>query len=451
MKKILIVGLGITGMGLIYFFKAEDVFIYAYDKQMRRTGEFSNLDLTDNVKLIIGQNPAGDEEVDEVYISPAVEMSADFVQKFIERKIPVYGELELFCQGADKKNIVSITGTNGKTTTCMLTGSIYERCFGKEHVSLCGNIGHSIAKALKDTDGKNHYVVEASSFQLEQIKDFAPHIGAILNLEEDHISRHKSFEGYIRAKYRIFENQTADDFLVLNHDDEILRNMDEKLSSQIRYFSMKDKDIDGVYLDQNDGYVYSTLSGKPEKLFSKDIINLIGAHNVQNVLAATLIALLDGIDKKTIEGAVRDFSAPAHRMQEVAVIDQVRYINDSKATNPASTIVAIQSIEKPIILIAGGSDKGTSFDKFVMSFSDKIKALLLFGQTKEIIAKTCDKHDFSDYIILNSLKACVKFASKISKPNDTVLLSPACASHDMYESYIQRGEEFCRLVKLLEN
>lgn len=446
MKNIIVVGLGITGVGIVDFFKSQNVMITAYDNRKNLKNMEEDYANYPNVDLKLGKAPTGDEKVDAVYISPSISMEQDYIKKFQKNGVKVWGELELAYENLTTGDFIGITGTNGKTTTTSLVGTIYDKYYQDISYTV-GNIGKSIILAVDKSQGKGKYICEISSFQLESIDKFRPHIAAILNIEQDHLNRHKTMEVYKKEKYKIFKNQKPTDYLILNKDDLNL-DMDKScVKSKILYFSMSEIEEDGIFYNGQDGYIYLKIDNKKTKVMPKDDILLIGSHNIQNVMASILICYLDKIPLDIIVSVVSKFKAIPHRMQLVDIIDDVKYINDSKATNPASVIVAIQGYEKDVILIAGGSEKDTSYTNLVKMIKDKVKKLVLFGKTKYDIAKQCDKEDFKDYVILEDLENCVKYSQKIAKKGDTVLLSPACASFDMYDNFEKRGEHFIEIVK----
>lgn len=450
MKKIIVVGIGITGIGIIDFFKdKEDYEILVYDEKKDFGDKLKKYEGYKNIKFNLGFNPRGDEDVESVYLSPAVPLDVDFVQKFIKNKVRVTNEIELSYENLNKGHIIGITGTNGKTTTTMLTGKIYNSYYGNKSF-VAGNIGKSVIGDIISSNGDSYYVTELSSFQLESIDKFRPHIATILNISEDHMNRHKTIENYKKAKYNIFKNQKEEDFLIINKDDKNIDIDINTLRPKLYYFSINKIEEDGIYYDQNDGYIYINDIGKNIKVMDISKIHLIGKHNIKNVMASIMISYLDKIPMDKIIESVENFKSPDYRMQKIAKIKGVEYINDSKATNPDSTRVALESFDKNVILIAGGYDKKSEYDDIVKMFKGRVKALLLFGQTRSDIAKVCDAYDYIDYIILPDLQTCVRFASKISLKGDIVLFSPFCASFDMYENFEKRGEHFTKLIQELK-
>lgn len=441
-EKIVVVGLGKSGISALNFFRRKSAVISAFDKGMKRDEELERR--FPNVTFHFEKNPTGEEEADFVLISPGIPLDLDFVRRFSQRGIEVTGDIETAYQNA-RSRFIAITGTNGKTTSTTLTGEIYRDFFEKVYV--VGNIGNPILDEVVYFDENTYVVAELSSFQLESIRTYRPHIAAILNITEDHLNRHKTMENYIAAKFRIFENQREEDYLVLNYDDEELRNFDEEIKSKRVYFSRKEKLHKGVFVSDND--IVSTIGDTPEHIMKVSEIGLPGAHNLENVLACISIALLSGIDKESIRKTVMSFRGVEHRLEYVCEKNGVRYVNDSKATNPDSAIKAIEAIAAPIVLIAGGADKKSDFTAFIRTFEGKVKKMILLGETKFLMEKQAKRLGFFETQTVNNMKEAVEVAFHWAESGDTVLLSPACASLDMYPNYEVRGKDFKNHVKNL--
>lgn len=444
-NKVMVVGLARSGFAILDYYLGKSEIVYAYDMNAN-IDENKVLKYKDsNINITLGNNPSGDEDVDIVFVSPVVDLSQDYIQKFIKRNIVVTGEIELAYRVSKNANFIGVTGTNGKTTITSMLGDIYK--LNNKNSYVVGNIGNVALNSVLEAKNGANFITELSSFQLESIVDFRPHIALIINITPDHIERHKTFELYKQAKYNIAKNQTKDDYLVLNKDDNQIDIKDVK--SKIVYFSLKEKVENGVYYDRARKMIVSTLGGNKQDIIKRDDINLLGEHNIENTLGAVAVALLDNIEVDVIVHAIKSFVAVKHRLQLVRVLDGVSYVNDSKGTNVDSTVRAIQAVEKPIILIAGGYDKHVEFDDMIKNFDKKVKKLVLFGSTKNQLKETANKYGFTDIEMLNTLKECVEYAKSISCEKDTVLLSPACASWDMYPNYEVRGDEFIELVKNL--
>lgn len=444
-SNIVVVGLGKSGFSVVDFFSKQDVKIKVFDSNSDHDEiKISKLKDMKNIELNLGKNPTGYEDADIVVMSPGIPLELDFVANFRSRGIEITGDIELAYR-LGKGTYIGITGTNGKTTTTTLVGEICKNF--QENTYVVGNIGTPVLDKAVMADEHTFMVTELSSFQLESIYDFRPHISALLNITEDHLNRHKTMESYIAAKFRIFENQKEDDFLVLNYDDKRLRLNQDNIDPKIIFFSRKEKVDYGVYADGD--YIVSNINGSESKIVNLNLVKLLGNHNIENILAATAISILAGVDEKTIKDTIIDFNGVEHRLELVMDTGEVRYINDSKGTNPDSSIKAIEAVPSPIILIAGGMDKKSDFTEFIDSFNGKVYHLILLGETKDIIENTAKLKGFDSITKVNSMEEAVKFAKTIARPKDTVLLSPACASWDMYSSYEERGWDFKNWVNTL--
>lgn len=373
-------------------------------------------------------------------VSPGVDNSALPIRYAEENKIPIISELELgflLCKG----DIIAVTGTNGKSTVVSLLGEMLKAA--KIAVNVCGNIGNSLSGEVGNIKKETKVILEVSSFQLERIKSFKPKISLVLNMKEDHFDRHKNFKEYFKAKKRIFENQDRHDFTILNYDDESLKKLGKsnEIISKVLYFSRKKK-INGIYLDK-DG-VKTFLKNKIKWLFKIEDSYLKGEHNEENILAASLVAVLLGIKKEIIEKAVKNFKPLSHRFETVGVIDKIKFIDDSKATNVDATCRALQSIDEPTILIAGGKNKGLSYDKILPILKKKVKEVVLIGEAKDVMHGTFKK--FITIKKVDTLPKAVEVAYKDARSGDIVLLSPMCSSFDMFKSYKERGSVFKKAV-----
>ncbi len=340
----------------------------------------------------------------------------------------------------------AITGTNGKTTTTSLVGEIFER--SKRKTSVVGNIGKAVIGAALEATKDDWLVTEVSSFQLETTREFRPLVSAILNLTPDHLNRHHTMEAYGAAKAKIFANQNKEQYLIINYDDKLCFDLAKDAECTVVPFSRKSKLDYGVILENNKIYV----NDKDNKVYicDKRDIRIIGDHNVENVLAAVGICYFAGIAKEVIAEGIRNFGGVEHRIEFCAEIRGVKYYNDSKGTNVDASLTALRAIKENIILIAGGDGKQQNFDEFTSNFDGAVKKLLLFGRDAHIIAESADKFGFNDYENFSTLDECVERANELAQSGDTVLLSPACASWDMYESYERRGEHFKRCVEKLK-
>lgn len=448
MKKICIMGLGISGKAVLDYFSDKECEILAFDNSDKiDMSFFEKYNDNPKIKIMLGSNPTGYENVQTVYVAPGIPLFEPCIEKFKSRGITVTGEIELAYEVAKKPKFIGITGTNGKTTTISMLGEIYKNYEKNSHV--VGNIGISALEIAKDTPEGSTFVAELSSFQLESIINLKPHIAAIINITPDHLERHKTMQAYKAAKYNITKNQTADDFLVLNKDDSEIDIDLSKVRAKVVYFSQREKLSGGVYYDREKKAIISSLHGKEELIIKREDIHLLGDHNIENTLTAVAVALLDNIPTDIIRHFVSEFKSVKHRMQIIRTLNGVTYINDSKGTNVMSTVKALNAIDSNILLIAGGYDKKVEFDDLIRAFDGKVKKLLLFGATKYQIMDTAIKNGFKEIVMLENLSQAVKVARILADDGECVLLSPACASWDMYSSYEERGEEFIDLVSSL--
>lgn len=381
---------------------------------------------------------------DFVILSPGISKTTPIVRKIIENGIPVFSEIELaswFCSG----RIIAVTGSNGKTTTTSLIGAILSNAGVKNVV--CGNIGYAFSDAAPDVPADGFAVVEVSNFQLELIEDFSPHIAMILNLTPDHLDRYDSFEDYVRAKYRVAENQKHDDFLILNADDSVIDKNGISTGAQKIYFSTTRSVPAGVY--QRGGTLVGAVGGEEYDLIKTDNIRIPGPHNLQNAAAAALAALLIGVRPEKIADALEKFPGVEHRLEDVGAIAGVKFVNDSKATNVDAVCYALKSFDTPICLIAGGRDKGGDFEPIIRAGRGKIKELVLIGEAREKIFEVLGKSFPVQFAA--DMEEAVKKSFAAASPGDVVMLSPACASFDMYDDFEHRGREFKKAVRLLSN
>jgi len=378
---------------------------------------------------------------DLIVISPSVPIESSFVQRAGALNIPVYSELELGYRMCSAP-IVAITGTNGKTTTTSLVGQIFNDAKRSNHV--VGNIGIPFTGQASVIAPNDIVVAEVSSFQLEAIHAFHPKVAAILNITEDHLNRHKSMENYIAMKSRIFMNQDENDFLVLNRDDDLTAALAGKARSQVLFFSRKVKVENGAYLDGDN--VVVSLNGKKQTVCLAEEIGIPGVHNLENALAAVAMTAVMGISPEDMASTLRTFTGVEHRLEFVKELDGIRFINDSKATNPEAAIKAIEAMNRPTLLIAGGMDKGSDFGSYFDSFGDKIKALLVLGETAEKLIQTAEWKGFKPVFRVSTIEEAVKKAYEMAKPGWNVLLSPACASWDMFKDFEERGRVFKEAV-----
>lgn len=445
-KNILVIGLGISGVSTIKALHKLGANITVTDS--KREEELKDvIQALEAIPLtkLLGSNEVDLEDIDLIVKSPGVSPTIPLIQDAISRGIEVISDIELAYRLDLNQNFIAITGTNGKTTTTSLVGEIFKDAGFKTHV--VGNIGRAILGELVDSAKEDIFVIEASSFQLEHTRYFKPKVGLILNLAPDHLDWHGSFEAYVNAKKKIFKNQDEDDFLVLNFADDLLRSCKDEAGSKIIWFSTTERLAEGIYIDGED--IVISYDGRQNRLMSLKEVKLPGRHNLENTLAAIGIALALGLDLERVRKTISNFKGVEHRLEYVGNKKGISFYNDSKGTNPDASIKAIEAIPAPIILIAGGFDKGTDFGPFIRSFNGKVKALILLGQTKYKIKECADIHNFKDYHLVDSLEEGVQLAYKLAERGDNILLSPACASWGMFKDFEERGNAFKAAVHSL--
>lgn len=446
-KKVLVVGTGISGIGAAALLcnQGADVILYDENEKVSEGEVAKKLPEGVTPEIITGKlTEQKKNSVNLVVISPGVPIDSPIVEEYKTMGVPVWGEIEL-AYNYEQGKVAAITGTNGKTTTTALVGEIVaayaDKCF------VVGNIGNPYTLEVSKTDKESYTVAEISSFQLETIHNFKPVVSAILNITPDHLNRHKTMECYIKTKENIAVNQTKKEVCVLNYDDEVLREYGKECPASVVFFSRKETLEQGAYMIGKD-IMYSDGMTQ-EKILSVDEMQLIGAHNYENVMAAIAITKALGISTEIIRKTIMSFKAVEHRIEYVATKNDVIYYNDSKGTNSDASIKAIEAMTRPTILIGGGYDKKTEFDDFIKSFGSTVKKLVLIGATREKIAATAEKYGFKNYVFADSLEEAVNICYKSAVPGDAVLLSPACASWDMFEGYEQRGRLFKEYVNNL--
>jgi UDP-N-acetylmuramoylalanine--D-glutamate ligase len=440
-KKIFIFGLQKSGFSAarLCLTLGGEVFIYddfeseditAQKNRLMAEGA-KNVDKNDRLKILAAS--------DLLVLSPAVSLENDLIIAAESMKKTIISELELG-SSVCKAPILAITGTNGKTTTASIVAHLLT--IGGVGNFLCGNIGVPLAdKALLLTRA-DYAVTEVSSFMLQKICGFKPKIAALLNISEDHLNRHKTMESYINTKLKIFQNQTKNDYAVLNYDDQICAATAKKIRADIFYFS-KSRRVRGAY--RQDGALYFEDKTR-ELICSADDIKIIGEHNVENVLCAIVFAKILGIRGDRIKQGVQSFAGVRHRLQLVRVLNGVGFYNDSKATNIDSTLKAVAGIKAPTVLILGGFDKGYDFNRLFQNLNENVLQCIFFGQTAPKLIDAARRCGYKNFAAASSLKDAVGRALKHCRDGYAVLLSPACASFDMFKDFEHRGEEFIKIV-----
>ena len=447
-KYILVAGCGVSGIAaaaLLSKVGAKPVLFDTNDKLKKEDVEAKLEKDCDAIIAIGSLSEELEEKLSLVVLSPGIAIDADFVEDFRKKGLPIWGEIELAYQFA-KGGLVAITGTNGKTTTTALVGEIMQDYF--ESVFVVGNIGNAYTKEALYTTDNSVTVAEISSFQLETAHDFHPHVAAVLNITPDHLNRHHTMETYVEVKESIVKNQNKNDFCILNYEDSYTRDFGSRCPGNVVWFSSKQELKDGLFL--KDDIIYRANGRNVYELVKMQDTKLLGDHNAENIMAAIAMCEAYGVPMDSILASVKKFKAVEHRIEYVATKRGVDYYNDSKGTNPDAAIKGIKAMNRKTILIGGGYDKDSTYDEWIESFDNKVKLLVLIGQTKEKIAECAKVHGFTDIVMAETFEEAMDICIKESKPGEAVLLSPACASWGMFPNYEVRGQRFKEIVNGIE-
>lgn len=447
-QNILVVGLGRSGIAALQAMLKLGAKVSVQDSKRQEEIDPQLLTFLEgrNVTCFFGMDPKETDQFDMLVLSPGVSPELPFIKRARDAGAEIIGELEIAYR-IGRGNYIAITGTNGKTTTTTLVGEIFKKA--KEKTYVVGNIGVAVISKALTAEENSWLMTETSSFQLETIRYFKPVVSAILNLTPDHMDRHKTMENYGKAKAKVFENQDESQYLVINYDDKECFALAEGCKARVVPFSRKEELDFGAFV--RDGYI--TIRNEQDEEISicrAEELSIPGSHNLENALAAAAIAYFAGIEPQVIKKALIAFQGVEHRIEFCGQVDGVRFVNDSKGTNPDASIKAVEAIKGGIILIAGGYDKGSSFDELIKAFDGKVRHMVLLGKTAPKIKETAEQLGFTNSIIVKDMEECVKEGFRLAEPGDTVLLSPACASWDMYTSFEQRGDHFKNCVHRLE-
>ncbi|HUI85254.1 MAG TPA: UDP-N-acetylmuramoyl-L-alanine--D-glutamate ligase [Candidatus Binatia bacterium] len=442
-KRVLVVGLGKSGVASALFLAERGARVAVSDaKSEEQLREEIPALLDHGISVETGQHGERTfRDQDLIVVSPGVPFDVPQLIHARERGIPVIGEVELAARFL-KGHIVAITGSNGKTTTTALAGEILGA--GGRKALVGGNIGTPAITFVDRADDDTWLVLEISSFQLETIATFHPHIAVVLNITPDHLDRHYTFENYVAAKSRIFENQTAGDFAVLNADNQPCIALAPATRAQVCWFSRVKEVANGAFV-RGDQIVWRD-QGSAREIMPVNEILLKGAHNLENVLAGVCVAMLAGVEPEQIRRAVSRFRAVEHRLEYVATVAGVEYYNDSKATNVDATMKALESFSGRLHLILGGKDKGGDYSALNELLRQRVKRVYTIGAAAEKIASQARG---TEIVNAGTLESALKRASEAAEAGDIVLLAPACASFDQFDSYEHRGRLFKELVRQL--
>ena len=444
MKHVLILGAGISGLGAAHVLLRHGAHVVISDlkDQIQNNKEKEEL-IGLGAEFCFGaQSESLLDGMDAVVVSPVIPAENVVIQGAMKRHIPVLSEVELAYR-VTKAPILAITGTNGKTTTTTLLGSMLSH--SGRPFALAGNLGISLSREAELVPENGLIAAEVSSFQLEFITHFRPKAAVILNITPDHLERHHTMEAYVAAKEAVASHQTKNDICVLNYDNDYTRDFAGRCPATPVLFSSHHELKNGYFL-RGDKIIKSVNGEETELMDIHKDMNLVGLCNVENVMAAIAIAEGMQVPMETILTVIRGFHAVEHRIEFVATKGGVDYYNDSKGTNPDAAIQGIKAMSKPTVLIGGGYDKQSEYDEWIDSFDGKVKCLVLIGQTREKIAECARKHGFDKIRFADTYEECLKLCTELAQPGEAVLLSPACASWGMFPNYEVRGQLFKEYV-----
>ena len=452
-KNILIVGLGISGIAAARFAKKKGASVTVTDMaDEKKLGSYASMAHKLGVNMELGKhNTETFERSDLIVVSPGVPHTILPIKRAIAKGIPVLGELELAARYI-REPVVAVSGTNGKTTTTTLLGSMLESSGFKVFVG--GNIGNPLIDYAGKRETADIVVAEVSSFQLDTIDTFRPHVGVLLNITADHLDRYPDFKSYVKSKNRLFENQRQTDIAVLNGSDPILGSIIKDLNARKLLFRHQEnsqaKDRENALISRGNSSTPANITirmkGRQKISFDLSGTNFPGLHNLENAAAASLAAIAVGGTPEGVKSALKNFKGLPHRIEYIETINHVRFFDDSKATNVDAVIRALETFGEPIILIMGGRDKGGDFRRLLEPVQQHIKKLILMGEAKDKIISVLEETCKERAQTASTMEDAVFSAYGSASPGDIVLLSPGCSSFDMYSSYAERGEDFCHAI-----
>lgn len=441
MENILVVGLGVSGIACIKGLKKTGAKIYAFDEMSKdklseRLEEIKDVDVeyffgNEDIKRI------NFKKLNYAIKSPGIKYEVPIIEALINNDVNVISDIEAAYR-VTKAKIVSITGTNGKTTTTTLIGEMVRE--SNKSYKITGNIGFGMFNDALNSGENDILVAEVSSFQLAGTREYKPHISVITNITPDHMDYHHTLKNYIEAKFRNVINQDENDYAILNYEDETIRNYSHNIKAKKIFFSSERILKEGIFEDN--GQMFYKDGNNKEFIINTNEIFIPGKHNLENAMASAGAAIALGIDINLIAKVLKEFKGVEHRLEFSGEYNKVKFYNDSKGTNPDASIKAVQGINKPIILIAGGYDKQSQYDDFIKAFDNKVKALILLGQTADGIEACALKYGFTNIYRVDTMDEAVKKSFELSEEGDNVVLSPACASWGMYPNYEVRGRDF---------
>ncbi|MFC7061297.1 UDP-N-acetylmuramoyl-L-alanine--D-glutamate ligase [Halobacillus seohaensis] len=431
-KHVLVLGLAKSGTAAAQLLLDSGVQVTINDLKADMTADKVIHLKNQGAKIITGEHPLSIlNGVDLIVKNPGIPYENPIVNEAMKREVPIVTEVEL-AGHLHQGNLIGVTGSNGKTTTTTLIHAFIEA--DQMEVSIAGNIGEVACEVARTTTEEETMVVELSSFQLLGVKTFTPHIAVWLNLFEAHLDYHHTIENYHGAKAKIAKNQTNDDYLVYNADDKAILSYLPSLESHLIPFSIKGK-VAGSWAD--DQYIYY----KHERVMKRDEVVLVGEHNLANILAAIAAVKLNGVSNKAIQEVLSSFGGVPHRLEFVTKKNNVYFYNDSKATNILATSYALKAFDQPVVLLAGGLDRGNNFDDLVEHLTN-VKALVVFGETANKVAMAGREAGIATILFVENMNDAVLEAYNVSAEEDVILLSPACASWDQYRTFEERGHMY---------
>ena len=440
-KKVLVLGLAKSGESAARLLDRLGAIVTVNDGKPFEENPAAQSLLEEGIKVVTGGHPLEllDEDFEWMVKNPGIPYNNPMVMRALEKQIPVITEVELAYLISDAP-IIGITGSNGKTTTTTMIAEVLTA--GGQNGLLSGNIGFPASQVAQDAGKTDTLVMELSSFQLMGIEAFHPEIAVITNLMPTHLDYHGSFEEYVAAKWNIQKNMTASDYVVLNFNQDLAKELAKKTAARVIPFSTQEK-VDGAYLDGD------VLTFRGEAIMTASELGVPGSHNVENALATIAVAKLRGIDNQVIKETLAHFGGVKHRLQYVGEINQVKFYNDSKSTNILATQKALSGFDNSkIILIAGGLDRGNEFDELVPDIKG-LKKMVILGESAERVKRAADQAEVS-YLDASDVRDATRKAFSVAEPGDVVLLSPANASWDMYKNFEVRGDEFLAVFKELK-
>ncbi|MFD2133036.1 UDP-N-acetylmuramoyl-L-alanine--D-glutamate ligase [Pseudogracilibacillus auburnensis] len=440
-EHVLVLGLAKSGTAAARVLLNSGINVIVNDHHAKEDAEIVKELHAKGANVIVGSHPISIlDEVELIVKNPGIPYSNPILIEAENRNIPIITEIELAANLATESEIIGITGSNGKTTTTTLVAEMLNK--SNQPVKLAGNIGIVATEVAESLETNDTLLLELSSFQLMGVHSFRPHIAVLLNLFEAHIDYHGTVQNYEQAKMNIFRNQAASDYLIFNLDDEKVTRAVKQAKAKLIPFSVRQKHIKGAWV--NNGYIYF----HEEPIIAQEDIVLVGEHNLQNILAAISVAILSGATIAGIKKVLTEFIGVKHRLQYVATIHGRLFYNDSKATNMLATEKALQAFQRPTILLAGGLDRGDTYEDLIPSLKH-VKAMVLFGETKEKLKRTAEQANIKHIEVVENVGEATEVAYKLSDEGDVILLSPACASWDQYKTFEERGDMFIHAVHIL--